>query len=146
MIDLERESSDRIVVGTADFVAFCPFASRFPYETWIVPREHRSHFDAISSESIPNLAAVLQAVLTKLQVALDDPAYNNIIHTAPFHSGELEHGHWRLEILPRLTQVAGFELGTECFINTVAPESAAARLRQAEVPIEDAITTPTVME
>ena len=78
---------------------------------------------------------VLKTVLTKLEIALDDPPYNYIIHTAPFDSNELAHYHWHLEIFPRLTRVAGFEWGSGFYINTVAPEQAAAFLIDIESDI-----------
>lgn len=139
MIDRETASGERVVFRTAGYVVFCPFAGRFPYETWILPRRHASRFEDVPLEGLRELGAVLHATLGKLEVGLDDPAYNTMIHTAPLRSGDLEHYHWHLEIIPRLTGVAGFEWGGGMFINTVPPEQAAARLR--ETTTNDAKTT-----
>jgi UDPglucose--hexose-1-phosphate uridylyltransferase len=111
-------------------LAFCPFASRLAYETWIVPRRHAAHFDAASPESLPELAGLLRSVLVKLERIVKLSAYNYLVHTAPFDTAGCNHYHWHIEILPRTTSLAGFELGTGCFINTVLPERAAAALRE----------------
>jgi UDPglucose--hexose-1-phosphate uridylyltransferase len=75
---------------------------------------------------------VLKSVLSKLEQALDDPPYNYILHTAPFDSQEVPHYHWHLEIIPRLTKIAGFEWGSGFYINPVLPEPAAAFLQEVE--------------
>ncbi|HTQ38560.1 MAG TPA: DUF4921 family protein [Pirellulales bacterium] len=120
----------RLVARTANFVAFCPSASRMAYETWILPLAHAPHFDAQASESLPELASLLRRVLVKLQQIVKLPAYNYIVHTAPFDTPGCDHYHWHIEILPRTTNLAGFELGTGCYINAVLPERAAAALRE----------------
>src|SRR5262249_34182817 len=79
----------------------------------------------------------LHQVLNKLELGLDSPAYNYIIHTAPFDHGELPHYHWHIEVIPRLTKVAGFEWGSGFYINPVPPENAAAFLRDVDVPAVD---------
>ena len=105
------------MLDTPHFTAFCPFASRFPFETWIVPKTHSSHFENILKPGVDDLGQVLHQVVNKLELALDSPAYNYIIHTAPFDHGELPHYHWHIEIIPRLTKVAGFEWGSGFYIN-----------------------------
>jgi UDPglucose--hexose-1-phosphate uridylyltransferase len=125
----EFDGQVRIVNWDDNFTAFCPFASRFPYETWIVPNMHASHFDQLSSQEVAELADVFRAVLVKLEATVKSSAYNYIIHTAPFDTTSANHYHWHIEILPRRSNLAGFELGTGCFINTVSPEHAAAALR-----------------
>ena len=131
MIDEAIAESVRLVAQTPHFVAFCPFASRFAYETWIMPRRHQLHFGEIESEILPELAALFRAVLVKLERIVKLPAYNYIIHIAPFDTAAPDHYHWHIEILPRIANLAGFELGTGCFINTVPPNQAAAALREA---------------
>lgn len=131
MIHQELDSADRVVLDTPHFTAFCPFASRFPFETWILPKNHSSHFENIPRPAVDDLAGVLRNVLGRLEVALDSPAYNYIVHTAPFDHQELPHYHWHIEVIPRLTKVAGFEWGTGFYINPVPPEDAAAYLRAA---------------
>lgn len=128
---LSHESSTvaRVVLETPHFVAFCPFASRFAYETWILPKRHASRYESISRQAAGELAGVLKQVVGRLETALDRPAYNYILQTAPFGDGELPHYHWRLEVFPRLARTAGFEWGTGFHINAVPPERAAAQLR-----------------
>jgi UDPglucose--hexose-1-phosphate uridylyltransferase len=122
---------DLLLARSKNFVAFCPFASRFPYETWIIPRQHRSHFGEIAPDHLGELAALFRGVLVKLERIVKLPAYNYIIHTAPFDTAAPDHYHWHIEILPRIANLAGFELATGCFINTVPPDRAATALREA---------------
>jgi UDPglucose--hexose-1-phosphate uridylyltransferase len=130
MMHQELASEKRVVLDTPNFVCFVPFASRFPFETWIVPKHHNSHFENIQKTEVDELGSLLKAALVKLERALDRPAYNYIIHTAPFDAQPQPHYHWHLEIIPRLTRVAGFEWGTGFYINPVPPEQAAAFLRE----------------
>ena len=133
MIQQELATDKRVVLDTPNFVAFCPYASRFPFEIWVLPKRHSSHFENIPHQGIEEMGMVLKTILSKLEVALDNTAYNYIIHTAPFDSQELPHYHWHLEIFPRLTRIAGFEWGSGFYINPVLPEEAAAFLRDVEV-------------
>ena len=109
MIQQELAHGKRVVLDTPHFVVFCPFASRFPFETWILPKQQSSHFENITRQAIEELGAVLKTVLRKLELALDDPPYNYVIHTAPFNQPELPHFLWHMELFPRITRVAGFE-------------------------------------
>jgi UDPglucose--hexose-1-phosphate uridylyltransferase len=127
----ERRGRHRLILEAEGFMALAPFAPRFPYETWILPARHRSAFEESGIEDLRGLAAVLGAFLRKMNVSLNDPAYNFMLHSAPLHEPALEHFHWHLEIVPRLTRVAGFEWGSGFFINPVPPEAAAAVLRDA---------------
>jgi len=133
MIQQELATEKRIVLDTPGFLAFAPFASRFPFETWILPKTHASHYENIRKNEVDDLAGVLRQVIAKVESALDQPAYNYIIHTAPFDSQELSHYHWHIEIIPSLTKTAGFEWGTGFYINPVPPEQAAAFLREVEI-------------
>lgn len=132
MIAQERDSAKRIVLATDHYTVFCPFASRFPFETWIVPNAHSSHFENIPKPGVDDLGSVLKQVLNKLETALDRPPYNYIIHTAPFDQQEMPHYHWHIEIIPRLTKVAGFEWGSGFYINPTPPEDAARFLRETD--------------
>ncbi len=136
MVQQELATGTRIVMDTAHFVVFCPFASRFPFETWILPKLHSSHYENIPRQGVEELGLVLKTVLRKLELALDDPPYNYVLHTAPFDMGELPHYLWHFEIFPRLTRVAGFEWGSGFYINPVLPEQAAAFLRDIELDSE----------
>jgi UDPglucose--hexose-1-phosphate uridylyltransferase len=138
----EQTTEKRIVLDTSHFTAFCPYASRFPFEIWILPKTHSSHFENIPKPAVDDLGSVLRQVLTKLELALDSPAYNFIIHTAPFDHQELPHYHWHIEIIPRLTKVAGFEWGSGFYINSVPPEDAASFLREIEISTAPPLRMP----
>jgi UDPglucose--hexose-1-phosphate uridylyltransferase len=142
MVQQELAFEKRIVWDTPGFVAFCPFASRFPFETWILPKNHSSHFENIQKNEVDELSGVMRQVIVKIEAALDQPAYNYIVHTAPFDTQELGHYHWHIEIMPSLTKTAGFEWGTGFYINPVPPEQAAAFLREIEVEVPEPETIP----
>jgi UDPglucose--hexose-1-phosphate uridylyltransferase len=133
LIRQELNTGSRVVLDTANFVVLTPYASRFSFETCILPKRQSSHFENITAPEIGELGLVLKSVLRKMEVALDDPPYNYVIHSAPFNQPELPHYRWHIEILPRLTRVAGFEWGSGFYINAVLPEQAAARLRAASI-------------
>ncbi len=127
----EIEAETRLVAANDAFVAFAPFASRTAYETWILPRQPAPTFDLADHSSLPALAAMLTDVLERLRRVLDDPPYNLVINSAPRRHADEPDFVWHIEILPRLSQPAGFELATGMAINPVAPELAAERLRHA---------------
>ncbi len=135
MIHQELGGEKRIVLDTPNFVSLAPYASRFPVETWILPKNHASHFENIQKTEVDELGTVLKTILLKLETALDRPAYNYVVHTAPFDTQSLPHYHWHIEIIPRLTRVAGFEWGTGFYINPVPPEQAAEFLHDTEVDL-----------
>ena len=97
----------------------------------MVPRAHNSHFETAHASLIQNLAWAVRATIRKIERVLEFPSYNFLIHTAPVQEGPLEHYHWHLEIIPRLTKVAGFEWGAGFYINPTPPEEAAQFLRDA---------------
>jgi UDPglucose--hexose-1-phosphate uridylyltransferase len=129
----ELAAGRRVVIETPDFVAFVPFASRVPYETWIVPRKGAPSFELSDPSSLPSLAATLRELLGRLHVALDDPAYNLTFFGAPRRHVDEPDFVWHIEVLPRLGIAAGFELATGMAINSVLPETAAQVLR--DVPM-----------
>ena len=121
------------------FVAFTPFASRFPFEMWVLPKKHSADFAHLPVGERAALARILKLVLTKLKKALVDPPYNIILHTAPFRMPKAGYWrtidddfHWHLEIMPRLTRTAGFEWGSGFYINPTPPEDAAKYLSEME--------------
>ncbi len=131
--DLIREEVNagrRIVIDTEKFVVFQPFASRSPFETWIVPKNHQASFGLISMEDSKTFAKVLKTTLLKLHSKLNDPPYNYVIHTAPIKDEMEDYYHWHLQIIPRLTTAAGFEMGSGIFINIAFPEETAQFLKQ----------------
>ena len=136
MIRQELKDGSRVVHDTPEFLVFCPYAARFPFETWIVPKRHGSHYETIQRHQVDDLGGVLKTTLAKLELALDDPPYNYVLHTAPFDTPDLPHYRWHFELFPRLTRVAGFEWGSGFYINPVAPEEAAAFLREVEIPTD----------
>lgn len=126
--DIVREETAfgrRVVAENADFLAVTPYASRFSFETWILPKAHASHFEELPAGAAPALAAILKTALGKLSASLPDLSYNLIVHTMPVQEPAAPHYHWHIEIMPKLTHVAGFEWGTGFYINTVSPEDAA---------------------
>jgi len=129
LLDAEIEAGTRLVATAPEVVAWCPPASRFPYETWLLPRQHSSHFESADPGVLAELARQLSGILTRLEQVVPGLSYNLVLQTAPLHAPALAGFHWRLEILPRLTGMAGFEWGSGWFINPVAPERAARELR-----------------
>ncbi|MBM3734282.1 MAG: galactose-1-phosphate uridylyltransferase [Acidobacteria bacterium] len=129
---LRQESREgvRLILESDRFLVVTPYAPRFPFESWIIPKNHNSHFEGADSD-YPNLAWVMQTLLRKMDRMLERPAYNFMIHTAPLQEGPLSHYHWHIEVIPKLTKVAGFEWGTGFYINPTPPEEAARFLRDA---------------
>lgn len=130
IIRQELESGKRIVLENEAFVSLEPFAPRFPFETWILPRAHRSHFEHCNEDDLASFAEILKETLQRINKALRSPPYNYIIHTTPVYIAESEAYHWHLELMPKLTKIAGFEWGSGFYINPTAPEAAAAYLRE----------------
>ena len=129
VLRLELDSGERVVLENENFICLEPFAPRFPLETWILPKEHRPHFFQMSREEEKSLSEILPQTLRRLKGVLGDPPYNYIIHTSPLRQ-ESGYYHWHLEIMPQLTRIAGFELGTGFFINPLSPEQAARQLKE----------------
>jgi len=132
IIKQEMSVGTRVVTENDYFIVLCPFASRFPFEMWVLPKFHDSDFLEIQKHVADSLAVIMKNVIDKMNKVLDDPAYNYLIHTAPLKESHLSHYHWHVEIIPKLVKVAGFEWGTGFYINPVAPEEAAKYLREAE--------------
>ncbi len=131
IIRQERRDGRRLVLEADGFLALAPFAPRFPFETWILPAAHRATFESIEPADVDALARLLRELVGRLNRVLREPPYNYALHTAPLRATELEHFHWHLELMPKLTRVAGFEWGTG-FFNPTPPEEAARFLRAGE--------------
>ncbi len=129
LVEAEEHAKARIVLATDRFVVFQPFASRVPFETWIAPRRHQPSFAQVSGEDLTALAQVLRAILRALSTALGSHDFNYAIHSAPTRDENKDYYLWHIQILPRLTTTAGFELGSGIFITTALPEESAAVLR-----------------
>jgi UDPglucose--hexose-1-phosphate uridylyltransferase len=121
----------RLIAESELFITFCPYAARFPYETWILPKRHAPTFECSGGAQCDELSRCLNEILTRLDRALADPSLNYVLHSTPVDEPASAYYHWHFEILPKVTQVAGFEWGSGSFINPVAPEDAARLLREA---------------
>ncbi|MBU1087188.1 MAG: galactose-1-phosphate uridylyltransferase [Candidatus Omnitrophica bacterium] len=131
IIDQELEAQERMICENENFLAFSPFAACTPFEIWILPKKHCSHFYLISEDLLYDFSAILKDVLWRLKKILTDPPFNFIINTAPIqHEQELGFYHWHMQILPKLTRAAGFEWGTGFYINPSPPEQTAKLLRE----------------
>jgi len=141
IIAQEKDVEKRIVYENDHFIAYCPFASRFPFEICLLPKHHEVDF-YVSRGHVQDMALALKIVLMKLSRALDDPQYNFLIHTSPnrftrrgYWHTIMEDYHWHFEIIPRIIRFAGFEWGTGLYINTTPPEDAAKYLREIKISI-----------
>lgn len=131
IIAQEKEDNVRVVMENEKFIALSPYAARFPFEVWILPKKHEPYF--VLHEKEDNYFAiceVLSVILKKYDKILNSPPYNYIIHTTPYGNGDMPHYHWHMEIIPRLTKMAGFEWGTGFYINPTPPEEATAYLKE----------------
>ena len=134
LIAYELKVKERLVWENKHFIVFAPFASKSAFELRLVPRRHSARFEDISAEERYAFGAALRVALAKLYHGLGNPDYNFFFHTAPTQDSEPElgHYHWHVEILPKTAIWAGFEIGTGIEISTIAPETAAAFLRNIE--------------
>jgi UDPglucose--hexose-1-phosphate uridylyltransferase len=140
LLKQETEFKERVITDIDGFIAITPFAARFPFEVWVLPKKHSCDFTSLDMAGRLDLGRILKKVLLKLKKGLNDPPYNYIIHTAPFRRAKAGYWksidydyHWHIEIIPRLTRVAGFEWGTGFYICPLPPEDAAKFLRGVEV-------------
>ncbi len=139
--DIVREEirfEKRVILETDKFIAFCPYASKFPFESWILPKRHNCAFQDIEKDEIEDMALILSSVLKKLRAAFNGLPYNYYIHTAPNRIPRKDHWHtlgddfhWHLEIMPRLLRTSGFEWGSGFYILPTSPEDAAKYLKEA---------------
>jgi len=128
---LRQEIADgrRVVAANADMVALAPYAPRFPFETWILPRRHEARFEEAPRQEFASLAKMLGDLLRRMHKALEMPPYNLLVHSAPVKESVGDYYHWHVEVIPKLTKMAGFEWATGLYLNPVAPEEAAQVLR-----------------
>ena len=133
IIRQELSERERIVADNPEFLSVTPFAPRFPFEMWILPKRHAAYFEESQRSQFEWLARILSDSLRRMDRVLGRPAFNFMLHTSPLHEKTGEFYHWHLEIMPKLTQVAGFEWGTGLYVNPVLPEEAAKFLREAEI-------------
>lgn len=134
IIAQERDDNVRVIYENSRFIALSPYASRFPFETWILPKNHEPYFLYPSDDdNYHDAADALSTILKKHDKVLNSPPYNFMIHTTPLGNGDMPHYHWHIEIIPRLTKMAGFEWGTGFYINPTPPEEATTYLKEAEI-------------
>lgn len=140
VLRFERESGERIVWENEHFTVLCPYASRVPFETWIIPRAPEPFFENLSPQQRRGLADAMGQLFRRLHIGLHDPPFNYFVHSAPCDETgfvcdrqQFEHFRWHIEVTPRLNTWGGFEMSTGLEINTVLPEEAAAFLRGVKV-------------
>lgn len=130
MIAQEYQDKERIVAENTSFLAFCPYAPRYAFETWIIPKGHSADFALADQSTQAHLAQVLQDVLKRIKKVLGNPSYNYYLHTAPVGYADPSCYHWHIEIIPKLTRSVGFEWGTGLHIVPTFPQDAARYLRE----------------
>jgi UDPglucose--hexose-1-phosphate uridylyltransferase len=133
ILSQEKEMRARLICENDSFCAVLPYAPRSPFEITLIPKNHTPHFHQISSGEIADLASIWKEIFLRLQKILGDFSYNYLIHTSPKINipNSFQHFHYHFEIIPRLAYLAGFEWGTGFYINSVFPEDAAQKLRDA---------------
>jgi len=133
MVYQEYQDKERIISENRNFIAFCPFSSRFPFEVWIAPKKHNPYFCHMLDEEKLDFALILRETLSRIRTVLSDPPYNFIIHSSPLDDEHQDSYHWHLELMPKLVRIAGFEWGTGFYIVPMPPEMAAKYLREVKV-------------
>ncbi|MEW6214130.1 MAG: galactose-1-phosphate uridylyltransferase [Nitrospirota bacterium] len=132
LINQELKDGKRVIYENERYVALAPFASTAPFETWILPKAHESAFYP-PNKDFSGLADILQRILKQIDRILDTPPYNLVIHTSTFYDEINEYYHWHIELMPKLTKIAGFEWGSGFYINPTPPEEAARFMREAKI-------------
>lgn len=133
MILQERRDGVRLLDENKYFVSFSPFFSRFPFEIWVLPKEHRPNFSELPGQDLIHFTRLVRSALVRIKKRLKDPSYNFMLHTAPLDGSGREAYHWHLEIIPKLIRVAGFEWGTGFYVNPTPPEDATKWLKEVTV-------------
>lgn len=130
VLEEELKARARILLETDKFVSFLPYAGAAPFITWIFPRRHMASFAEINEDEIRDLGRNLKCTLQRLYYGLDNPDFNYTIRSIPVNEKGTDYYHWYISIIPRISQPAGFELGSGMFINASLPEESAEFLRQ----------------
>ncbi len=132
---IRRELADgqRIVLSEPRWLAMAAYAPRQPFETWLLPASHGGRFEELTPTDPDELATVLRRVVHRVESVLTTVAYNMIVHSSPFDTCSSDHYHWHIEIVPRVAELAGFELGGGAFMHSVVPEEAATMLRDLRI-------------
>jgi len=133
IVHQETENPERMVFENRDFIIICPWAPIFPFELWVMPKQHLTCFEDSPDSLLVSLAEAVKQSMLRLDLVLERPHFNLVLHTIPFDVKESLNYHWHFEVMPRLTEVAGFEYGSGFYVNPVAPEQSADYLRRAEL-------------
>lgn len=135
LIEHEISENTRIIFENDHFIAFTFYAARFPFEVWILPKKHQSHFYQITPSQRESLAKICRQVFNRLDVVLNDPPFNYFLHSGPLkgETEEMKDYHWHLEVAPRLATYGGFEMGSGVIIDIINPETAADYLRLGQL-------------
>ena len=134
MIREEEKEKTRIVMRNDSFIVFCPFASGSAFESWIIPLRHNPCFGEMNEKEVKDLAVIMKDLFSRYYFGLDDPDFNFAIQTPPRDESNDRSYHWYIRVMPKLTKLAGFELGSGMYINVTLPEENAEFLRNAKVP------------
>jgi UDPglucose--hexose-1-phosphate uridylyltransferase len=127
------DTGERLVYQNEDIVVVAPYASRMPFELWFLPRGNEPWYEHAQPRTYFSLAGAVRVVCRKLNVALDEPPYNLVLHSAPFADEDMSHFRWHLELIPKIKKIGGFEWATGFHINPTPPEEAARHLREIEI-------------
>ncbi len=135
VITQELAVRDRIIEENDDFVAFCPYASRFPFESWIAPKRHMLYYSEMPYELYLPFAKIYRSVTLRIRKALNAPAWNMVIHSGPVNYDDFTHNpyhfyHWHMELFPRISTLSALPLAVGAYVNPTPPEEAAAFLRK----------------
>jgi UDPglucose--hexose-1-phosphate uridylyltransferase len=126
----DDNGKERVIAENEEFISFCPVSGRFSFEVWVVPKEHLSDFGQIDDTALSRLAEIVKETLFRLKKTLGEHPYNYIIHTSPVNTDPHPYYHWHIEIMPKLTRVAGFEGGSGFYVVFTPPEIAAKCLKE----------------
>ncbi len=127
----EELNSSRRVYENGNILVFTPYASRFPFEVYFIPKKHQATFEEIDKATLADLAEAFDLFFPAFSKLLQDPPFNFMLHVSPLRTPGLLYYHWHIELIPRLSRPAGFEFGSGIFINPIPPEKAAQSLREA---------------
>jgi len=128
----ELTDKKRVIIESEHFVSFIPYAALSPFHTWIFPRRHLPSFGNITDQELSDLAHVLRTTLEKFYIGLDDPDYNMVIRSLSPYRSRSEYIHWYISIMPKVSSISGFELGTGMYVNQSIPEEVAEFLRSVK--------------
>lgn len=130
MIEHEKSESKRVVFENKHFIIIEPYASKGPFETWIIPKRHYSNFEEISEREIDSFTECLKLILELFDKDLQNPSFNYYIHTGPINGKPIKHFHWHFEFIPKMSIKAGFEIATGIHISITSPEASADFFRK----------------